>query len=89
MAQCRHSRLQTAVRRANQYRQAGADCIFIPGAGDTGTIAGLRKGISGPLSRAGLITHPLFTDSFRTGDRKNQLRIRPVQSRTVAGEKDR
>ncbi|MCY8003481.1 isocitrate lyase/phosphoenolpyruvate mutase family protein [Bacillus haynesii] len=44
------SRLQTAVRRANRYRQAGADCIFIPGADDTGTIAGLRKGISGPLN---------------------------------------
>ncbi|OLG02836.1 putative carboxyvinyl-carboxyphosphonate phosphorylmutase [Bacillus paralicheniformis] len=44
------SRLQTAVRRANRYRQAGADCIFIPRANDTGTIAGLRKDIPGPLN---------------------------------------
>lgn len=38
------------VRRANRYSQAGADCIFIPGADDAGTIAGLRKGISGPIN---------------------------------------
>ena len=44
------SRLQAAVRRANRYSQAGADCMVIPGADDAGTIAGLRKGISGPIN---------------------------------------
>lgn len=43
-------RLQSAVRRANIYREAGADCIFVPGAVDTKTIHQLRNGISGPLN---------------------------------------
>ncbi|UOY87875.1 isocitrate lyase/PEP mutase family protein [Bacillus glycinifermentans] len=43
-------RLQSASRRANIYREAGADCIFVPGAVDTQTIHQLRNGISGPLN---------------------------------------
>ncbi|KAA6474345.1 isocitrate lyase/PEP mutase family protein [Bacillus swezeyi] len=43
-------RLQSAVERANLYRQAGADCIFIPGVEDTETIVKLRTDISGPLN---------------------------------------
>ena len=39
-----------AVQRANLYREAGADCLFIPGASDTPTIATLVKEVSGPLS---------------------------------------
>ncbi|EME73995.1 isocitrate lyase/phosphoenolpyruvate mutase family protein [Bacillus sonorensis] len=43
-------RFQSAVKRANIYREAGADCIFIPGVDDIETIVRLRKGISGPLN---------------------------------------
>ena len=39
-----------AVRRANLYREAGADCLFVPGASDPGTIAELVKEIDGPLT---------------------------------------
>ena len=39
-----------AVLRANMYREAGADCLFIPGACDPGTIAQLVKEIDGPLT---------------------------------------
>ena len=39
-----------AVRRANMYREAGADCLFVPGASDPSTIAELVKEIDGPLT---------------------------------------
>lgn len=39
-----------AVQRANSYREAGADCLFVPGASDPGTIAQLVKEIDGPLT---------------------------------------
>jgi 2-methylisocitrate lyase-like PEP mutase family enzyme len=39
-----------AVQRANLYREAGADCLFVPGAADATTIAQLVKEIDGPLT---------------------------------------
>ena len=39
-----------AIRRANLYRAAGADCLFIPGPNDARTIGALVKEIQGPLS---------------------------------------
>ncbi len=34
------TRIDHAVRRANAYRKAGADCLFVPGVQDSPTIAG-------------------------------------------------
>lgn len=39
-----------AVERCNAYREAGADCLFIPGASDPETIQALVREISGPLT---------------------------------------
>jgi 2-methylisocitrate lyase-like PEP mutase family enzyme len=39
-----------AVQRANHYRQAGADCLFVPGVSDPQVIAALVKEIDGPLN---------------------------------------
>ncbi len=39
-----------AVRRSNLYREAGADCLFVPGIRDAATIAALVREIDGPLS---------------------------------------
>jgi 2-methylisocitrate lyase-like PEP mutase family enzyme len=39
-----------AVRRANAYQQAGADCLFVPGPSDAQTIAALVREVNGPLS---------------------------------------
>jgi 2-methylisocitrate lyase-like PEP mutase family enzyme len=44
------TRFAEAVRRANMYREAGADCLFIPGASDPETIAELVKEIDGPIT---------------------------------------
>ncbi len=39
-----------AVRRANLYREAGADCLFVPGALDAEAIGALVREIDGPLN---------------------------------------
>jgi 2-methylisocitrate lyase-like PEP mutase family enzyme len=44
------SRFDHAVRRANVYRKAGADCLFVPGVIDAETITRLVKSIEGPLN---------------------------------------
>lgn len=43
-------RLETAIARANAYREAGADCLFVPGVADAATIGALAKNIHGPLN---------------------------------------
>ena len=42
--------LDEAVRRANAYLQAGADCTFIPGVSDPDGIATLVREIDGPVN---------------------------------------
>ena len=41
------------VRRANAYRAAGADCLFVPGKHDLDTIGRLVQAIDGPLNILG------------------------------------
>lgn len=44
------TRFEETVRRANLYRAAGADCLFVPGVIDAETIAALVRAIDGPLN---------------------------------------
>lgn len=44
------TRFDAAVQRANVYRAAGADCLFVPGVIDAETIARLAQAIDGPLN---------------------------------------
>lgn len=44
------NRFDNAVRRANAYREAGADCLFVPGVGDPEVIARLVREIHGPIN---------------------------------------
>jgi 2-methylisocitrate lyase-like PEP mutase family enzyme len=44
------SRFGEAVRRANLYRDAGADCLFVPAVRDAETIGSLARAIRGPLN---------------------------------------
>jgi len=39
-----------SVRRGNRFREAGADCIFIPGVSDRGTIQKLVREINAPIN---------------------------------------
>lgn len=42
--------LATCVRRANRFLEAGADCVFTPGAPDMASVAALVREIDGPLN---------------------------------------
>jgi 2-methylisocitrate lyase-like PEP mutase family enzyme len=42
--------LREAVRRANRYRKAGADCIFVPGVVDHAEIVALVQEIDAPIN---------------------------------------
>jgi 2-methylisocitrate lyase-like PEP mutase family enzyme len=42
--------LATAIRRANRFLEAGADCVFTPGPTDPETIKTLVREIAGPLN---------------------------------------
>lgn len=55
------TRFEHAVRRANAYRAAGADCLFVPGPADPDTIRKLAGAIDGPinvLARPGMPSAP-------------------------------
>jgi 2-methylisocitrate lyase-like PEP mutase family enzyme len=39
-----------SVTRANLYREAGADCLYVPGVKDAETIASLAREIDGPIN---------------------------------------
>ena len=44
------SRLGASIERANRYREAGADCLFVPAAVDRETLRTLAAEIKGPLN---------------------------------------
>jgi len=44
------SRLNESIRRGNLYIEAGADCVFVPGATDPAAIESLCRGIAGPVN---------------------------------------
>ena len=53
-------RFEHAVGRANAYRKAGADCLFVPGVYNAETIGSLVKSIDGPVNvLAGAATPPI------------------------------
>jgi 2-methylisocitrate lyase-like PEP mutase family enzyme len=61
------SRFDETVRRANLYRAAGADCLFVPGVVDAGTISRLVRAIDGPLNIMTTPTAPTVPDLGRLG----------------------
>ncbi len=61
------TRFEETVRRANAYRDAGADCLFIPGVSDGPTIARLAKAIRGPINILGGPATPSAAELRRLG----------------------
>jgi 2-methylisocitrate lyase-like PEP mutase family enzyme len=43
-------RLRVSIERANRYREAGADCLFVPSAIDKAAIGALVREIDGPVN---------------------------------------
>lgn len=42
--------LARSIRRANLFREAGADCLYVPGVADLATVATLVREIDGPIN---------------------------------------
>ena len=63
----KEERLAHAVRRANLDREAGADCLFVPGVRDAETIGALAKQINGPINILAGPTSPPVAGLERLG----------------------
>jgi len=61
------TRLDHAVQRANAYRAAGADSLFVPGVADAETIAALVERLDGPLNVLALGPVPPVAELERMG----------------------
>lgn len=61
------TRLDHAIRRANAYREEGANCIFVPGVTDRETIASLVKEIHAPLNILATAGAPPVSDLEKIG----------------------
>jgi 2-methylisocitrate lyase-like PEP mutase family enzyme len=63
-------RFDEAVRRANAYRKAGADCLFVPGVRDAATIGRLTAAIDGPVNILAVPGAPPIAELQRLGVRR-------------------
>src|SRR5213596_1608454 len=73
-------RLTAAVRRANAYRAAGADCLFVPHVSDAATIGRLAREIEGPLNVIAGPPAPTIPELERLGVRRASLGPRVIQA---------
>jgi len=73
-------RFAEAVRRANAYRAAGADCLFVPHVSDGDTIGRLAREIDGPLNIIAGPPAPPIRELERLGVRRASLGPRVVQA---------
>ncbi len=69
-----------AVRRGNAYRQAGADCVFVPFVGDSETIERLVKEIDAPLNILGAPDAPTLTALEALGVRRVTFGSAPMRA---------
>jgi 2-methylisocitrate lyase-like PEP mutase family enzyme len=61
------TRFAETVRRLNAYREAGADCLFVPGVTDMPTLTQLVQSVAGPLNVLAGAGMPPVTDLQRIG----------------------
>jgi 2-methylisocitrate lyase-like PEP mutase family enzyme len=66
----RGDRAAEAVRRANAYLRAGADCAFVPFVSDRDLIGRLAREIQGPLNVLGVPDSPAVAELERLGVRR-------------------
>lgn len=66
-------RLGEALRRGALYREAGADCIFVPGVADEETIAALVRGLDAPLNVLATAATPSVSRLAALGVRRISL----------------
>src|SRR5438874_3420095 len=73
-------RFTAAVRRANAYRAAGADCVLVPHVSDAETIGRLAREIAGPLNVIAGPPAPPLGQLESLGVRRASLGPRIVQA---------
>jgi 2-methylisocitrate lyase-like PEP mutase family enzyme len=64
------TRMAEAVHRANAFRQAGADCVFVPGLKTVAEIAEFLRQSPGPLNVLGVPGAPPIAELERLGVRR-------------------
>ena len=73
-------RFDHAVERANAYRKAGADCLFVPGVRDTETIGRLTAAIAGPVNILAVPGAPPVAELERLGVRRVSVGSGPMRA---------
>lgn len=73
-------RFDEAVRRLNAYRQAGADCLFVPGVRDAATIERLVQAIDGPVNILAVAGTPPLAELARLGVARVSLGSGPMRA---------
>ena len=71
---------EQAVRRANAYREAGADCLFLPGIADADVIARLVREINDPINILAGQSTPPVGELERMGVRRVSMGSGPMRA---------
>jgi len=74
------TRFDETVARANAYRHAGADCLFVPGVTDVSTIERLVRAIEGPLNVLAGVQSPPLSELERVGVARVSLGSGPIRA---------
>ena len=69
-----------AVRRGNAYREAGADCVFVPFVGDSATIERIVKAIDAPVNILGAPDAPTLQALEAMGVRRVTFGSAPMRA---------
>ena len=72
--------IEEAIRRANAYLTAGADCAFVPFVSDRQAIARLAREIRGPLNVLGTPASPPLAELERLGVRRVSVGSGPARA---------
>ncbi len=74
------ARFDEAVRRCNAYREAGADCLFLPGLTDEATIRRLVEAVPAPVNILAVPSAPPIATLARLGVRRVSLGSGPMRA---------
>src|SRR6266498_3391377 len=73
-------RLAETIRRGRAYRDAGADCVFIPGVTDPAVIGALVKQLACPVNVLAVAGSPTIADLARLGVARVSLGSGPMRA---------
>ena len=77
------TRLAHTISLANAYREAGADCLFVPGVIDRETIGRLAKEIAGPINILAVAGSPPVAELEKLGVARVSVGSGPMRATTA------